>query len=206
VTGASLGRGAALGLALADTHHILAVGRTVGALEELDDRIKSTGGEATLAPLDITDDGAMQHLCRSTYERWGKVDLWAHTAIHATPLMPAHMIDTKGWDKSLAINVEATRRLIAYVAPLLDPATGHALFFEDRRGGEPFCGAYGATKSAQIALARSWAAETAKTGPKVHILNPMPMRTAVRARFHPGEDRAGLAHPRIEAARLLAQV
>lgn len=61
ITGASRGLGAALAEALAPRFHIVAVARTVGALEELDDRIKARGGDATLVPLDINDDGAMQH-------------------------------------------------------------------------------------------------------------------------------------------------
>ena len=80
VTGASRGLGAALSEALAPTHHIVAVGKTVGALEELDDRIRAKGGEATLAPMDITVEAAMQQLCRSIYDRWGGISLWVHTA------------------------------------------------------------------------------------------------------------------------------
>ncbi len=205
ITGASRGLGAALAEALASTHHIVAVARTTGALEELDDRIKAAGGEATLAPMDITKPDAMAQLCRSIHDRWGHVDLWVHTAIHAAPLSPAATIDARDWDKSVACNVTATGQLIPYVAPLL-PQTGTALFFDDPRAGEKFYGAYGATKAAQIALAQSWAAETVKTGPHVRILRPAPMSTALRARFHPGEDRSALAHPRDEAARLLVEL
>lgn len=205
ITGASRGLGAALAEALAPSHHILAVARTTGALEELDDRIRASGGSATLAPMDITKDAAMATLCRGIHERWGSLDLWCHTAIHAAPLSPADHIADKDWERSVDINVTATRRLIAYVAPLLGQ-DGQAVFFDDPRGGEKFFGAYGATKAAQIALARSWEAETARTGPKVKVLTPGAMPTAVRARFFPGEDRAALADPRAEAARLLDEL
>jgi NAD(P)-dependent dehydrogenase (short-subunit alcohol dehydrogenase family) len=105
----------------------------------------------------------------------------------------------------MAINIEATARLIAYVSPLLQ-RDGQAVFFDDPRGGSQFFGAYGATKSAQIALARSWQAESTKTGPKVKILTPAPMPTATRARFYPGEDRSTLADPATEAVRLLPEI
>lgn len=203
ITGATRGLGAALAEALCQSHHIVAVGRTTGALEELDDRIKALGGQATLAPMDITNMDAMAQLCRSIYDRWGAVDIWAHTAIHAAPLSPANFIDQKDWDKSVACNVTATGKLIPFIAPLLGE-TGTALFFDDARAGAKFFGAYGSTKAAQIALAQSWAAETAKTGPHVHVLTPAPMATATRARFFPGEDRTALAHPGDEAKRLLA--
>ena len=202
ITGASRGLGAALAKELAATHHIIAVGKTSGALEELDDAIQAAGGQATLAPMDITVDEAMQQLCRSIFDRWGSLDLWIHPAVHAAPLAPAGHIGPKDLSKSLDINVTATARLISYVSPLLGE-TGTAVFFDDPRGGDQFFGAYGATKSAQIALAKSWQAETEKTGPHVIIQQPNPMPTATRARFYPGEDRTALADPMVEAKRLL---
>ena len=205
VTGASRGLGAALAQALAPEHHVVALGRTTGALEELDDRIKARGAAATLAPMDITNADAMAQLCRAIHDRWGRLDLWAHCAVHAAPLTPAGHLDVKDWERSVAVNVTATGRLIPFVAPLLGDA-GRALFFDDPHAGEKFFGAYGATKAAQIALARSWQAETRRTGPRVHILAPRPMPTATRARFFPGEDRAPLVQPVEEAARLLGEI
>lgn len=205
ITGASRGLGAAIALALAPTHHIIAVARTTGALEELDDRIKSAGGVATLAPMDITNSDAMAHLCRSIFDRWGKLDLWVHSAVHAAPLTPASHMDAKDFDRSVAVNLTATGHLIPMVAPLLGP-DATALFFEDNHSGEKFFSAYGATKAAQIAMARSWAAEQNSTSPQVHIAAPNPMPTATRARFYPGEDRAILADPKDEAARILGAI
>ena len=202
ITGASRGLGAALALALAGSHHIIAVARTVGGLEELDDRIKAAKGSATLAPMDITQPGAMQTLCRAIHDRWGGLDLWVHAAIHAGPLAPAAHLAEKDFEKSLSVNVLATQRLIGYVAPLLGVA-GRAVFLDDPRGGQRFFGHYGTTKAAQIALARSWQAESMRTGPQVIILTPAPMPTATRARFYPGEDRSRLIRPEDEAARLV---
>lgn len=205
VTGASRGLGAAMAEALAPAYHVVAVARTVGALEELDDRIKSRGGHATLAPMDITNRDAMAQLCRAIHDRWGSVALWVHAAIHAAPLSPAAHLDEKDWERSVAVNASATGILIPFLAPLLGE-DGRAVFFDDPRAGDRFFGAYGATKAAQIALARSWQAESARTGPRVHLLAPAPMPTATRARFFPGEDRETLARPRDEAARLLAGI
>lgn len=201
ITGASRGLGAAIAEALAPHAHIVAVARTVGGLEELDDRISAGGGQATLAPMDITVPEAMQQLCRGIHDRWGRLDYWIHTAIHAGPLAPAPHLSDKDFDKSLAINVKATQRLIGYVQPLLGE-TGCAVFFDDPRAGEKFFGHYGATKAAQIALARSWQAESRRTGPRVEILTPPPMPTAVRARFFPGENRSDLTDIHAAAATL----
>ena len=205
ITGASRGLGAAFAESLCDTHHIIAVAKTTGALEELDDRIKAKGGSATLAPMDITNADAMATLCRGIFDRWGGLDLWLHTAIHAAPLTPTDHVDSKDLAKSVATNVTATATLITYVSPLLGQS-GHAVFFDDPRAGEQFFGSYGATKAAQIALARSWQSETTRTGPKVRILTPAPMPTATRARFFPGEDRAALSDMHAAAAEVLAQL
>ena len=204
VTGASRGIGRALAESLAATHHVVAVARTQGGLEELDDRIAELGGSSTLAPADIADADAMAALCRRIHDRWGGLDLWAHAAIHASPLTPADQIDPKEWDRSVAVNVAATGVLIRFIAPLLGEGA-QAIFLDDPQAGAKFFGAYGATKAAQIALARSWAAETRRIGPRIRVLAPRPTRTASRARFHPGEDPAGLASPQDEARRLLAE-
>lgn len=207
VTGASRGLGRAMAEALGATGwHVVAVARTVGALEELDDAVQATGGSTTLAPLDITSEAAMAHLAQSILARWGRLDLWVHGAIHAAPLSPAAHVDPKDLDTSLACNIRATAQLIPLLSPLLHAACGTALFFDDPRAGEKFFGIYGATKAAQIALARSWQAESVRTGPRVLIETPAPMPTATRARFFPGEDRTALADPAAEARRLLARL
>jgi NAD(P)-dependent dehydrogenase (short-subunit alcohol dehydrogenase family) len=212
VTGASRGLGAALALELAARGwQVVAVARTVGGLEEMDDRLRALllpgAGAMTLAPMDVTDDDAMRHLCLSIHQRWGKLDLWVHAAIFAVQLSPAASLDGKDWDKAIATNIRATGMLIPMIEPLLRAAeAGTALFFDDPRAGQPFFGAYGASKAAQIALARSWQAETRRIGPKVEIATPAPMPTATRARFFPGEDRSLLADPGTEATRILTEV
>jgi NAD(P)-dependent dehydrogenase (short-subunit alcohol dehydrogenase family) len=205
ITGASRGLGAALAEALAPDYHIIAVARTTGALEELDDRIQAKGGATTLAPMDITNADAMAVLCRGIHDRWGTLDMWLHCAVHAAPLAPTDHIDAKDLAKSVAGNITATATLITFISPLLGQS-GKAVFFDDPRAGHKFFGSYGATKAAQIALARSWASETASIGPKVRILTPNPMPSATRARFFPGEDRTPLSDPKQEAAAIIPQL
>lgn len=207
ITGASRGLGAALAEALAaDGYHVMAVARTSGALEELDDRVQALGGTASLGPLDVTDPDQMAHLAGSIGARWGGVDLWAHCAIHAAPLCPAGHIDAKELSRSTAVNMTATAQLIGLIEPLLLARKGTALFFDDDRAGQKFFGIYGATKAAQMAMVRSWQAETIKVGPRVMIASPAPMATALRARFFPGEDRDALADRHAEARRILASL
>ncbi|MGD9917657.1 MAG: SDR family NAD(P)-dependent oxidoreductase [Paenirhodobacter sp.] len=207
VTGASRGLGCAIAEELgAQGWHVMAVARTQGGLEELDDRIQARGGEATLAPLDITDPKQMDYMANAIAGRWGALQLWVHAAIHAAPLCPTGHLDAEDFAKSVATNMTATATLIPLIEPLLLAGQGTALFFDDPRGGQKFFGSYGATKAGQIALARSWQAETVKIGPRVVIAEPQPMATATRARFFPTEDRTKLADFRAEALRLLSEL
>ena len=205
ITGASRGLGAELAQILSSTHHIVAVSRTVGALEALDDNIQKCGGSSTLAPIDLTDENAVAQLCRSIFERWGKVRLWAHTAIHAAPLGPVITIDSKDWEESIKNNVTALAKLIPMVSPLL-AEDSKAVFFEDTTIMKKFSSIYGATKAAQIHIVKTWKDECKSIGPQIYILRPNPMPTAVRARFFPGESRKKLQSVKIEAKRLVSML
>ncbi len=205
ITGASRGLGAELAQILSSTHHIVAVSRTVGALEALDDHIQKCGGSSTLAPIDLTDENAAAQLCRSIFERWGKVRLWAHTAIHAAPLGPVITIDSKDWEESIKNNVTALAKLIPMVSPLL-AEDSKAVFFEDTTIIKKFSSIYGATKAAQIHIVKTWKDECKSIGPQIYILRPNPMPTAVRARFYPGESRKKLRSVKIEAKRLVSML
>ena len=207
VTGASRGFGYAVAAALgAAGAQVVAVARTVGGLEDLADAIEAAGGPTpTLAPLSVTDEGGMQRLCRAIHDRWGRLDLAVHAAAHAAPLAPADHVAAKDFDASVETNLRATQRLAVNLAPLLRVApAGTLVHVADDRAGAPFFASYGATKAAADAVMASFAAETARIGPRVLLFRPAPMPTALRARFYPTEDRARLTPCAAEAARLLA--
>ncbi|MCE8442345.1 SDR family NAD(P)-dependent oxidoreductase [Rhodovulum sulfidophilum] len=209
VTGASRGFGAAVAEELARAgYHVVAVGRTTGALEELDDRIKALGGSATLAPMDITETDAMRTLCRGIYDRWGHVDLWIHAAIQSPPFSPAEQIDLPFWTKAVKADVEALGVLVSFIAPLLRvaPGGGSAVLIDDQAEG-PFLGAYAACKAAQRALFQAWEAEQARLQ-DVHVRRfvPAPMPTNHRNRLYPGENTETLARPADEARRMAAEL
>jgi len=207
VTGASRGFGFASAAALgAAGAHVIAVARTSGGLEELDTRIAQGGGTATLVPLDIRDDPGLERLGAAIHQRWGHVDLWLHTAIHAAPLQPTEHIDAKELDQSIATNIRAFQRLIRMADPLLRLAPAPlALIAADDPEGRKFHGTYAACKTAQSALTRAWATESGKRITIAEV-QPPPMPTALRARFHPGEDRSGLCAIDEAAAGLIALI
>lgn len=207
ITGASRGLGAATAQEFAkQSMHIVAVARTTGALEEIDNLIKTAGGSATLAPMDLNDIEAQKRLCISINERWGGVDYWLHTAVHAPPLSPANHIDKRDLAKSIELNIASTAALIQNIEPLLQAKSGKAVYCHDPINGRKFFGAYGASKAAQKALFESWAAETKNAKISVTCFQPKPMPTATRARFYPGEDRDTLVSCQSEAKRLVASL
>jgi NAD(P)-dependent dehydrogenase (short-subunit alcohol dehydrogenase family) len=208
VTGASRGLGWALARAAAGRGaHVLALARTVGGLEELDDAIRAAGGAATLAPLDVTDDEGLARLGAAVFEKWGRLDGWLHCAVHAPPCAPANHVEAKDLDRAWAVNARATQRLIRVLDPLLRAApAGIAALMDDAREGQAFFSPYAATKAAARAFWTAWAAETARTPLRVRLAHPPAMPTATRARFYPGEDRGALTPIEAAAAAVMAEI
>ncbi|MEM6678104.1 MAG: SDR family NAD(P)-dependent oxidoreductase [Pseudomonadota bacterium] len=205
VTGASRGFGFAAARALAvEGAHVVAVARTLGGLEELDDRIGEAGGKAVLVPLDITDDPGIQRMAAAVSERFGRVDLWLHTAAFAPQNEPAYLADRKEVEKTWAVNVTAFHRLVRMVDPLLRAGPmGTALIVSEDVVGEPFRSTYASAKAAQAAITRAWAEEVRRTM-TVALVAPPPMPTALRAKAYPGEDRTKLMTIDEAASRLIS--
>jgi len=204
ITGASRGLGFATALELAPEYHIIALARTVGGLEDLADQIEAKGGQTTLVPLDITDTNALPALAKSLLEKFGQLDLWVHTAVHAPPLTPVEHMASSDYTKTMSTNVTALANLIATLGPIL--RKGQAIITTAPEIGQKFHASYSASKAAAEAMTNSWKAETTETGPRVTLFTPEPMATATRARFHPGEDQSTLAPSSQEAKRLLTQI
>lgn len=199
VTGASRGLGYALSLALArEGAHVVAVARTVGGLEELDDEIRAFGGSATLVPADLKDFPAIDRLGEAIFERWKRLDILVGNAGVLGQLSPLGHIAPKVWDEAVAVNLTANWRLIRSLDPLLRQApAGRAVFVTTGATSKlpAYWGAYSATKAALEAMVKTWAAEISKTEIRVNLLNPGPTRTAMRAKAFPGEDPATLPTP-----------
>ena len=200
VTGASRGIGRAAALALANAGaHVVAVARTQGALEALDDEIlAATGQRATLVPMDIGEVDGLDQLGLAIHQRFGRLDVLVHAAAGLGALTPVSHVEPKHWDRLLAVNLTATWRLIRSVEPLLRAsARPRAIFLTTGRVARPkaFWGPYGATKAAVEHLVRTWADELEQTPVRAVLLDPGVMRTRMRAEAMPGEDPATLPDP-----------
>ena len=192
VTGASRGIGRATALSLARAGaHIVAVGRTVGALEEIDDAVQSAGSSATLVPLDIRDYPGIYRLAAALNERHQHLDILVGNAGVVGQRSPLDHIDPKNWDDVMAVNVTANWHLIRAMDPLLKRAkAGRAVFISSGAAthARAYSGAYSVSKAALNALGRIYADETSASPIRVNLFNPGPTRTRMRAQVMPGED------------------
>jgi len=207
VTGASRGIGRATALALARAGaHVIAVARTVGGLEELDDAIRALGGSATLVPLDLKDVPGIVRLAAALDERYHRLDVLVGNAGILGPLSPLNHVEPKAWDEVLAINVTANWHLIRTLDPLLKLSTaGRVVLVTSGIVAHPraYWGPYAVSKAALEVLARTYAAETLATNLRVHLFNPGASRSRMRAAAMPGEDATELKTPEPVAERIL---
>ncbi len=208
VTGASRGIGAATAEALAQAGaHLILVARTASALEEIEERIHSAGGSATIAPLDLTEGESIGKLATAVAERWEKVDILVLNAAMLGSLTPVQDIDPKEYSRLLSINLLANQAMIAAFDPLLKRADrADIVALTSSVGGEPraFWGAYGSSKAALEALLGAYADETEYTGRvRVHIVDPGATRTRMRALAYPGEEPETVKAPDVVAKAIV---
>ena len=178
--------------------HVILTARTVGGLEEADDEIRKVGGTATLVPMNLRDFDAIDRLGASIYERWGKLDALLGNAGVLGTLTPLAQLGPKVFQEVMEVNVTANWRLIRSMDPLLRQSdAGRVLFVSSgaARKHTPYWGAYAVSKAALEMLALTYAAECVTSNVKVNLLNPGPMRTAMRAKAMPGEDPETLPSP-----------
>ena len=207
VTGASRGIGYAAAIEAARRGaHVVAVARTVGGLEELDDDIQDLGSAATLVPLDLRDGDAIDRLGAAIFERWGALDGLVANAGQLGVLSPLPHVKPEDFEKVMAVNVTANYRLLRATDLLLRQSTaGRAVFVSSSsaRSARPYWGLYAASKAAVDAMAKSYAGEVAQTKVKVNVFYPGAVRTAMRAKAMPGENPDTLPTPADIAPKLI---
>jgi NAD(P)-dependent dehydrogenase (short-subunit alcohol dehydrogenase family) len=208
VTGATRGLGKAIAIHLAAAGaHVIAIGRSQAGLEELDDQIKSFGAAATLVPMDLKDDLAIDRLGQAIFDRWQKLDILIGNAAVLGKLTPLGHLEPNVWNDVMAINVTANYRLIRSLDPLLRAAEhGRAVFVTSGLAQKcwPYWGPYSVSKAALEALVKTYAAEIATTNIRVNAFSPGATATKMRATAMPGEDPAILPTPETVGAQIIA--
>jgi NAD(P)-dependent dehydrogenase (short-subunit alcohol dehydrogenase family) len=199
ITGASRGIGAAVAERFAvEGAHVVALARTVGGLEELDDRIRGNGGSATLVPLDLRDFAKIDELAAALYERYGRLDILVGNAAEFGTFSPLGHIDPVLWGEIIDLDLTANWRLLRAMDPLLRAApAGRAIFVTSRlaRDPLPYYGPYAVAKAGLDTLVRMYAGEIARTAVRANLIDPGILRTRLRARIFPGEDASTVPPP-----------
>ncbi len=170
---------------------MVAVARTVGGLEELDDEIKAAGGHATLVPLDLKDSDGIARLGGALFDRYKKLDVLVGNAGILGPLSPLSHVEPKAWDDVMAVNITANWQLIRCMEPLLVQSdAGRAVMISSSVSwkARAYWGPYAVSKAALNTMVQVWAAENMTTNLRVNLFTPGPVRTRMRAQAMPGED------------------
>ena len=199
ITGASRGIGAAVAERYAaEGAHLVLAARTVGGLEEVDDKIRAAGGTATLVPLDLRDFVKIDELAAAIYQRFERLDILVGNAAEFGTLSPLGHIDPQLWQEVIDLNLTANWRLIRAIDPLLRAAPhGRAIFVTSgiARSPRAYWGPYAVSKAGLEVLVRTYAAECEHTNVRANLIGPGVVRTRLRARVFPGEDPMNLPPP-----------
>ncbi len=207
VTGSSRGFGYAVALKLAqEGADLIITSRTTGALEDLSEKILYYGGKVTVAPLDLKNQLHTQLFCKTIYEKFGKIDLFIHSAFLAIPMAPIETINENDIVKYFETNTFMTQRLIKLIHPLLKKQKDSiAVFVSDKtkKTNKKFLGIHNAIQAANKEIVLSYSEENLRIGPKVLLFEPLPMPTKTRNIMFPGEDKKLLSSCKDEANKLI---
>ena len=192
ITGATRGIGKEIAMLLAKNKiHVIILGRTLSALDELSDKINAFGGSSTCIQFDLNDLSEISKISHEVKQRWGKLDILISNAAYLHNLTPLSHLSEKDWQISLNTNLSSNWLLIKHFENLLlESEYGRAIFLTSgaSQGYRPFWGAYAITKAGLESMVRAWSSEMEKTNLSINLYDPGATKTQMRARAYPGED------------------
>lgn len=179
ITGASRGLGA--GLAERFIEH----GLRVAVCARTQPKIEGDSAKILSVAADVTDAEAMQQLCDTAVERFGRIDLWINNAGLLAPIGPLRDNDPVEFARHIQVNVvgvfNGSRAFIRHLRQrggdgvLLNISSGAA------RNAYAGWSAYCAGKAAVDRMSESIALEEADSGLRVHAVAPGIIDTDMQA-------------------------
>jgi NAD(P)-dependent dehydrogenase (short-subunit alcohol dehydrogenase family) len=187
LTGASRGLGAHMARTLASAGARVALAaRNQIALERVAEAIRSSGGEAFVAQLDLLSAASINAAIDSVEAGFGPIDILVNNA-GITASAPVLEHSESDWDAVLATNLKAPFLVATEVARRMR-LRGHggsivnvASILGLRQAGS--VAAYSASKSALIQLTRTLALELARYGIRVNAIAPGYIETDINREF-----------------------
>lgn len=205
VTGASRGLGRATALAFAREGAALALSaRGAAELTVVADELRGRGIDVLMVVADLREPRDIERLVALTFDRFGRVDVLVNNASELGPTPLPNLADypTGSFEDVLRVNLIAPFRLTqSVIGDMLRRGSGVVLNVSSdvALAGYPGWGAYAVSKAAIDALTRTWGAELAGTGVRMHSIDPGDMDTAMHRAALPEDDPASLLDPAYSA-------
>ena len=190
VTGATRGLGRALALDFArEGYRVYATGRSDDALAALGDDARAAGLDVRPLRSDVATEEGAEIIVRQLDADGARLDVVIHNAGLLGDRVELAVYPPETWDAVMATNVRGpfllTQRLLARLA------SNAAIIFVSSGIVEQArlrWGAYYVSKVAVDAVAATYAVELKPKGIRVFIVNPGPLRTAMRTHAFPSEN------------------
>lgn len=200
ITGSTGHLGTALSKDLAEGGaSLILIGRSVEALERLDDEIKtlplSNDQSIILVPTDLTQMDTFLSLAQQVGQRFNRLDGLIHCAASLRGLIPLKDWDEKSWRGQFTLNVDVPWALLCAFDPLLQKSSaGRVVTVSDMILEEPsaYWGAYAASKAALEKMIEIYAEESKATPIKAYVVRTDDFASTLKGAIYPEQKRTDL--------------
>lgn len=181
ITGSSKGIGRSIAETMAAMGaKVVVSSRKADACKAVAATIRKIGGEATVIPCNIGRKPEVEALVKGTLDKLGKIDALVCNAAVNPYFGPLAGIGDDVFDKIMASNIKSNLWLANLAIPGMAERGGGSVTIVSSIGGirgSAMLGAYGISKAADFALARSLAVEWGPKNVRVNCIAPGLVKT-----------------------------